>query len=534
LPDTVHQAATCADTRTRTEPEVDASQLRLDGYHLEPYRAAQIAIGGGAVELDTRAREDMRRSVQLRESLLARDEAVYGMTTGFGDSVQRRVAPQDAATLQHNLVLGHLCGTGTPAPPAVVRATMLSRANCLARGHSGIRPKVIDLLLNMITHDLVPVVPSRGSLGASGDLVPLAYVAAALLGDGEIEHKSTRYPASTALSAAGLTPLTLQPREGLALINGTSFATGYASIALTEARILADTAAAATALASLALDGNSDHFDERLQRHKNHQGQQHAARAIRATLLQSPYSGSGPLQDPYSLRCAPQVIGVLYDTLAWGESWIGEELNSSSDNPLLEPETAVVLHGGNFYAGHVGQTMEALKLAVANVADLLDRQVQLLVDEKFNRGLTPNLAGAHPDTSDGSPVHHGFKASQIACSAVTAETLQAAAPAMVFSRSSEAHNQDKISMGTTAARQATEVLHGARRVLAIQLMAACQALDLRGTNLGTPAAELHARVRRHVEALNEDRRLDRDTDTVVSLIDNGVLAAPPLAVHAGA
>ena len=500
----------------------------LDGHTLSARRAGVLARRNGPLHLDPAARRRMERSVELRDDLLDRGDPVYGMTTGFGDSVRRRVAPEHAADLQRNLILGHLCGAGAPAPASVVRASMLSRANCLARGLSGVRPAVVEHLLAMLEADLTPVVPSRGSLGASGDLVPLAYIAAALLGEGEIDDGTQRIPARSALTGAGLSPLVLQPREGLALVNGTSFATGYAVTALEAADTLAETAAAATALAVLALDANADHFDERLHRQKPHHGQQRAAEAIRATLGgASPSSDRGPLQEPYSLRCAPQVIGVLFDTLDWAQTWIDDELNSSTDNPLLDPDESVALHGGNFYAGHVGQAMEAVKLAVANVADLLDRQVQLLVDEKFNRGLSPNLTGAEPDPAAGAAVHHGFKAAQIACSAVTAEALQAAAPAMVFSRSSEAHNQDKISMGTTAARQATEVIDSATRVLAIHLIAACQALDLRGRDLGAAAAGPHRAVRELVAPLAGDRRLDHDTDAVTDLVRRRALTGHP-------
>lgn len=499
----------------------------LDGHTLSARRAAALARNHGLLRLDPDARRRMERSVQLRDELLDRGDPVYGMTTGFGDSVRRRVTSEHATDLQHNLILGHLCGTGSPAPVAVVRASMLSRANCLARGQSGIRSAVVDRLLAMLEADLTPVVPSRGSLGASGDLVPLAYIAAALLGEGEIDEATRRIPASSALAHAGLSPLVLQPREGLALINGTSFATGYAVTALEDADALAETAAAATALAGLALDANAEHFDERLHRQKPHRGQQRAAETIRAIWQASPSNDRGPLQDPYSLRCAPQVIGVLHDTLDWAAAWVGDELNSSTDNPLLDPDESVALHGGNFYAGHVGHAMEAVKLAVTNVADLLDRQIQLLVDEKFNRGLSPNLTGVHPDDSvGGAAVHHGFKAAQISCSAITAEALQAAAPAMVFSRSSEAHNQDKISMGTTAARQATEVTESATRVLAIHLMAACQALDLRGTELGRPAAAHYHAVREVVAPLGVDRRLDRDTEAVAELVRRRGLGEP--------
>ncbi|MBV9315698.1 MAG: aromatic amino acid lyase [Pseudonocardia sp.] len=537
-------------TTTLSEPVDRAYEgteaLTIDGWALAPAQVAEFAHRHGATaRLDPCARARMLSSVRMRERLLDAGERVYGMTTGFGDSVRRSVSPEHAAILQRNLILGHLCGSGPPACREVTRATMLIRANCLARGHSGIRPKVVELLLALLQRDLTPVVPSRGSLGASGDLIPLAYVAATLLGQGTIDHENTHVPASEALRAHGLEPIVLEAREGLALINGTAFSAGFAVVALAAARRLAHAADAATALAVAALHGNPDHFDERLHRHKGHTGQQHSASGIRATLRGLVLARASTLQDPYSLRCAPHVIGVLHDTLDWAETWLRTEVNSSTDNPLFDPAVPNAMHGGHFYAGHIGHAMESVKLAVANVADLLDRQVELLVDEKFNRGLTPNLVTHHPDrparagdethaledghasARDDPAVHHGMKASQIACSALTAETLQAAMPAMVFSRSSEAHNQDKVSMGTTAARQALEVCRGATGVLAIQLLAACQALDVRGTPLGnSTVARLHATIRARVPVLRADRRLDDAQDAVRTMIEAGLITPP--------
>lgn len=509
------------------EGESSLSAVMIDGRSLTLAQAVDVARGDSFVHITSDARGRMRQSVSMRDRLLATGESVYGMTTGFGDSVGRSVHREHSGTLQRNLIIGHMCGTGEPAGREVVRATMLVRANCLARGNSGIRPEVLDLLLALLNRDLTPIVPSRGSLGASGDLIPLSYVAAALLGQGTIECEGTPLPADEALARHGLEPVELEPREGLAIINGTSFGVGYAALALVTARRIALAADSATAMAVAALRGNSSHFDERIHRHKGHPGQERSAHGIRDTLRGADPPGKTPLQDPYSLRCAPHVIGVLHDTLTWAETWVEREMNASTDNPLLDPDANDVLHGGNFYAGHVGQAMDAVKVAAANVADLFDRQVQLLVDEKFNRGLTPNLVARDPDESSAETVHHGMKASQIACSALTAETLQAAAPATVFSRSSEAHNQDKVSMGTTAARQALEVIQGVTRVLAIHLLAVCQALDIRGDPLGgSMVARLHAMVRTHISGLCADRPLDADYEVAASLIVAGRVAPP--------
>jgi histidine ammonia-lyase len=432
---------------------------------------------------------------------------VYGVTTGFGADSHRRVAPDRAAELQRDLITYHLNGTGPATPDEVVRATLLIRANCLARGHSGVRPEVIERLLEHLRRDLLPVVPQRGSVGASGDLIPLSYVAAALIGAGE--H--------------GLPPLELEPKEGLALINGTSFTAGYAAIVLPRLARLAAFAEVCTALAVQALGGDPDHYAAFLHEHKPHPGQVASAAHLRHLLRGASYERDArppagrPVQDPYSLRCTPHVVGVLRDTLEWADRWVETEINSANDNPLFEVTTGLAHAGGNFYAGHLAQAMDSVKLAAANVADLLDRQLQLLVDPRYSNGLPGNLVP--PAGPDDRLVGHGFKAMQIACSAITAEALTAAAPASVHSRSTEAHNQDKVSMGPIAARDAYRVVTLLEEVTAIHLLAACQAADLRGPELLSPATRpAYEAVRRRVTPLTRDRRLDHDIRAVLALV----------------
>ena len=312
-----------------------------------------------------------------------------------------------AAELQRNLLISHLSGAGQEASREVVRATMLIRANCLARGHSGIRPEVVDLLLDFLQRDIVPIVPEVGSLGASGDLIPLSYIAATLIGETEVRYRGVRCPISDVLSEENLRPVQLEAKEGLALINGTAFAAGFAVLALEDAERLADVADLATAMACQALLENADNYDDFLDAVKLH---------------------TGP----------------------WARSWLTTAINSSTDNPLFDVAAGKARHGGNFYAGHIGQAMDALKVAAANVADVLDRQLELVIDEKFNRGLPPNLAAPMAAAPDG--LHQGLKSAQIVCSALAAEALQGAAPMTTFSRSTEAHNQDKVSMGTEPSR----------------------------------------------------------------------------------
>ncbi|ADD44697.1 HAL/PAL/TAL family ammonia-lyase [Stackebrandtia nassauensis] len=495
-----------------------------------------------SISEESRAR--MTASVALRDRLIATGQPIYGVTTGVGDSVKHHLSPQRAAYLQDNLVRLLLVGTGPEAAPSVVRAMMLIRANCLARGHSAIRAEAVDLILALLRHDIVPVVPECGSVGASGDLAPLAYLANVLIGSGTVEHRGVRRDAAEALRDCALAPLVLQPKESLALLNGTSLMAAFATLAVHDATELAVTADVCTALTVEALTANVDHFHPRLHAQKPHPGQLRSAARIRALLEGSgltrthaqivdgtPAVAEGGMQhvdqtvqERYSVRCAPHVVGVVDDTLEWSRRWVEIEVNSSNDNPLFDTGLGTVHNGGHFYGGHMGQTADALKIAVANLGDLLDRQLALLVDDKFNRGLPPVLA---PHLTEGDPeagLHHGLKGAQIAASALTAEALHRAAPATTHSRSTESHNQDKVSMGTIATRGARDVVDLVTRVAAIHLLAACQAVDLRDPDLlapGTRAA--FDAVRKLAPFIDADRRLDTDIAAIAELITSGEL-----------
>ncbi|MFI0938731.1 histidine ammonia-lyase [Streptomyces sp. NPDC021020] len=525
----------------------DDASVELDGRSLtlrDVLRLARPPREGKAVTaaLSPGAVAAARQSVRLRDSLIAERKPIYGVTTGFGDSVTSQVSPERAAHLQRNLIRYHLNGTGPDTASDVVRATLLIRANALARGNSGIRPEVIGKLLEHLNADILPRVPERGSLGASGDLVPLCYVASVLLGDGEVRFGKKSVPAAVAQREAGITPVTLEAKEGLALINGTSFTAAFAAIAAHDAARLAEAAEIATAFAGEALLGNASHYAAFVHDAKPHPGQRTSAGQLRrltadsglSTTYEAIRDSTEPLhedyrrldqriQDHYSLRCAPHVVGVLRDTLSWAEQWLTTEINASTDNPLFSVDEQRVHHGGNFYAGHVGQAMDSLKVATASVADLLDRQLALLVDPKFSGGLPANLVPPSLDAEAG--LHHGFKGMQIAASALTAEALKTSSPASVFSRSTEAHNQDKVSMGTIAARDARTVNELTGEVAAIALLAGAQAVELRGLSKAAPAVRrVHATIRAHVPFADGDRRMEADIAAVSELIFNGELA----------
>lgn len=521
------------DYATQEEIEIDGRQLTLR-------QIAAVARDDKRpyVRLAPHAVDQMRASTAAKHRLISANVPIYGVTSGFGDSNTRQIHGEKAVALQANLLRFLGCGSGPDTPEDAVRATMLVRANCLARGYSAIRPDVVQLLLDCLNHDILPVIPERGSVGASGDLVPLSYLARMLVGEGRVMHKGTVVDAASALRAEGFRPITLEAKEGLALVNGTSFMSGFAVLVAHDAAELAYVAELCTAMATQVLDGNPAHFDDFIFQQKPHAGVLHSASNVRGMLGEDRAAVDSssdnldweevgyrkldrPIQDRYSVRCAPHVVGVLRDTVEWTNDMVTIEVNSSNDNPLFDGD-GTVLNGGNFYGGHIGQVMDSLKTAVASTGDLLDRQLELVVDEKFNGQLTPNLI-PHSEPEDwDAGLHHGFKGMQIAASAHVAEALRWTMPATSFSRSTEAHNQDKVSMGSIAARDARSVVALVQEVAAIHLLALCQAADLRDVDVLSPAtAAAHALVRKHSPFLDGDRPLDEDLQRVVHAIRNG-------------
>jgi histidine ammonia-lyase len=461
----------------------------------------------------------IRRGADYLARLLAGGGTVYGVNTGYGDSCAVRVPPDLVAELPLHLTRYHGCGLGVYLDDEQTLATLVCRLNSLAQGYSGVRWELLAQLEALIFHRVLPFIPAEGSVGASGDLTPLSYVAAALVGEREVRLAGQRRPALDALRELGLAPLRLAPKEGLAVMNGTAVMTALACLAWRRAEALTRLCCRLTALSSIALLGNRGHFDPRLFAAKPHAGQNEAAAWIHAD-LPAAADETVRLQDRYSIRCAPHVIGVARDALTWMRRDIENELNSANDNPLIDGEGEWVLHGGHFYGGHIAFAMDALKSAVANLADLMDRQLALLVDDKYNHGLPPNLSGS---VGERAALNHGFKAVQIGASAWTAEALKLTMPASVFSRSTECHNQDKVSMGTIAARDCLRVLELSEQVAAALTLAAAQGVRLRRREArapeSTPPVEVFLReVEKLSPFLSEDRPLEADLRRVCAAI----------------
>lgn len=487
----------------------------FDRNRLQIEDIVDIANGTASASLsdDPAFRSMIARGADFLDRLLREDGTVYGVTTGYGDSCTVTVPPELVAELPHHLYTYHGCGLGEYLTPAQTRAVMATRLTSLSKGFSGVSVELLEQIVRLLDAGLLPLIPSEGSVGASGDLTPLSYLAAVLCGEREVWRDGVQVLAAQALREAGITPLRLRPKEGLAIMNGTAVMTALACLAYDRAAYLTQLTTRITAMASFALDGNPQHFDETLFSVKPHAGMQQVASWLRQDLSCEQIERNGKrLQDRYSIRCAPHVIGVLADALPFFRQSIENELNSANDNPIIDAEGERVLHGGHFYGGHIAFAMDGMKNAVANLADLLDRQMALLVDSRYNHDLPANLSGAEGPRM---AINHGLKALQISSSAWTAEALKLTMPASVFSRSTECHNQDKVSMGTIAARDCLRVLELTEQVVAALLITVRQGVWLRcrSNPAITPAAPLIQMMEllgADVAVITEDRRLEPD------------------------
>jgi histidine ammonia-lyase len=491
---------------------------------LGPDALARVAAGAPVV-LGEGVRGRLVASHRQLLVLAASGSVVYGLNTGCGPLCDRPVAEADRASFQRNLVRSHASGLGPAHPPAVVRATMAVRAFSLAQGRSAVRPVVVETLVAMLNAGIHPVVPETGSVGASGDLVELAHVARALMGEGEVEWRGARRPAAAALAAAGLEPVAFEGREALALMNGTACETAQAALLVVEAEALVAAAEAAGAVVVEVLGGSVEAFDARVHEVRGHAGQIACAARLRALLAGSRRLRSGaaalpaaagrvpPVQDAYTLRCIPQVLGAVRATLAHVREVVTVELNAVTDNPTFFPEEDVVLHAGNFHGQPVALAVDHLKVALAELALFAERRLARLLDPATNGGLPPFLIRAD------AGVRSGLMGLQYCASSTVADDAVLAHPASLGSVPTNANNQDVVGMGTVAVRQARRLLDNARRVVAIELLAAAEAADLVGTaGFAAGTRAVHACVREVVPPLLEDRALGEDVERLVAAL----------------
>jgi histidine ammonia-lyase len=501
------------------------SDLTIGGQSVTLAEIVSVARDGKRIRIssDNAFVDQIERSEAMLAAAVQREIPVYGVTTGYGKSCGKRL-PKDKVIQRNGASPLHFhgCGTGEPIGIEETRAAMVCRLLCLARGYSGVSRQLLEQMAAFLNCGITPVVPCEGSVGASGDLTPMSYVAAALGGDREVFYRRKRMPAAEAIRRAKLVPYAFRMKEHLSMMNGTSMMTGIATMAVERAGRILEAAVCATALSLHALKGKAHHFHEMIGEAKPFPGQiriaRHLTRLLQTKVDLSKLEENSPecLQDPYSIRCTPQIAGVLDDALQWISGWVTTEANSCNDNPIFHPDTGLPLMSGNFYGGHMAFAMDALKSAVASLADMSDRQITLLVTPQHNRGLPADLVSI---TGEDVAFNHGFKAMSLAASALAAEALKNTMPAASFSRSTESHNQDKVSMGTIAARDCARICTLTERVTAIHLMAAAQACELRGNVGYRPRLKMLLKhIREVVAPTRKDRPMDVDIEHLVQTI----------------
>jgi len=496
----------------------------LTGEDLRVEDVWAVAVGGGRVDLAPEAREKMTAARMLVERAAhGSNEHTYGINTGFGRFVSQTIPAELTEELQLRLLRSHACGVGDPYPPEVIRAAMLLRANALAKGNSGARVATVELLVDCLNRGVLPVVPSRGSVGASGDLAPLAHLALPLVGEGEAWVEGERLEGGAALARAGLEPIRLQAKEGLSLVNGTQFMAAFAALGLVRARRLAKTADLACAVSVEALQGSRSSFLPEVQALRPHRGQAASAanilRALEDSAINEAHRWCDRVQDAYSLRCAPQVHGASRDLLDYVEYTVTVELNAATDNPLVLVEQELLVSNGNFHGQPLAFALDALAIAVSELANISERRIERLVNPNLSEGLPAFLV------VEGG-LNSGFMIPQYVAAALVSENKALCHPASVDSIPTSAGQEDHVSMGNASGLKAWQVLGNVERALAIELLAGSQAVEfLAPLQPGVGAEATRRFVRSLSPRLKEDRPLAGDIEAVAAAIRDGSLVA---------
>jgi histidine ammonia-lyase len=479
------------------------------------------------VSISDNARARVAASNRLIDETVAGGEQVYGVNTGFGRLAQVRISKDELVRLQENLVRSHSVGVGEDLDDRVVRLIMLTKVAALAEGYSGVRPELIDTLCALINQNVYPRIPARGSVGASGDLAPLAHMASVLIGAGEARLAGTVVPAELALREAGVSPITLAPKEGLALLNGTQVSTGLALAAVFRAEHLLAASLIAGAMSADAIKGSDVPFDERIQRVRGHDGQADVARILRELMqgseIRASHAACERVQDPYSIRCQPQVVGACLNVIRHVSMVLQIEANAVTDNPLVFTETGMLLSGGNFHAEPVALAADYLALAIAEIGSLAERRIALLIDS--------NLSGLPPFLVEEGGINSGFMMAQVTAAALASENKSHAHPASVDSIPTSANQEDHVSMATFAARRLHEMLDNACNIVAIELLAAAQGIEFHRPQQSSAALEeVVASLREVSPAFSEDRSLSADIMRVCKLVDDGRFCEPAASI----
>jgi histidine ammonia-lyase len=477
---------------------------------------------GARFGLDPAGRAAVQRAADAVEAIVAKGEPVYGVNTGFGKLASVRISRDDLGVLQKNIVLSHAAGVGDPMPVDVARLMIALKLASLARGNSGVRLATLDCLEAMMARDIVPVVPAKGSVGASGDLAPLAHMTAAMMGVGDVLVGGERRPASAALAAAGIAPVVLHAKEGLALLNGTQFSTAYAMAGLFEAETLFAAALITGALSTDAARGSDTPFDARIHQLRGHRGQSEVASALRTLMAgseirKSHLVGDDRIQDPYCLRCQPQVMGACLDLLRQAAATLHIESNGVSDNPLIFADTGEALSGGNFHAEPVAFAADIIAMAICEIGSLAERRITLLTDPALSR--LPAFLTPKPG------LNSGFMIPQVSAAALVSENKQKAFPASVDSIPTSANQEDHVSMAAHGARRLMEMSANLAETIGIELLAAAQGCDFHAPLCSSePLERVRKRLRRDVPTLADDRYIHPDMRAAAQLVASGAIA----------
>ena len=486
----------------------------IDGNSLTIEDVNDVAINGkkAALPTDKKFWERMEKSRKFLMDYISTGVPTYGVTTDFGDSCYKQISVDKAGELQRTIVAYHGIGLGPYFDHETGRAVILCRLNGNVKGgHSAIRPELAKKMLELLNKDVIPCIPQLGSVGASGDLTPLSYLAAVIMGQRKVYYKGKIVPTMKAFKAEKIEPLLIEAKEGLAIMNGTSVMTAVAALAIKKAERLANISDFLSAVTSEITRGKDTPFVAKVSQIKNHKGQSESAAYIYKIIKNKQ---ANKIQDRYSIRCSPQINGVYRDTLAIARQWITEEINSANDNPLVDIDAGRIYNTGNFYGGHICAACDYMRTALANISDLSDKQAEVIIDGKFS-GLPDNLTPRIKDTDPRAGLRLGFKAAQITISAIRGEVQSYCYPISVTSAPTEAINQDKVSMGTISARKFAEQIDLVYLQFATHLLAAVQAVDLAGYDDFSPfTKEVHDQVRKMSKIVKDDRPLDAEATKV--------------------
>lgn len=491
--------------------------VKIDGESLVISDVINVAVGREKVALSSSARPKINKSRKFVEKILAENRCVYGITTGVGELANTRLSPEQSEQMQENLIRSHSTSVGEPFSEEIVRGMMLLRANALSKGFSGARVDVIELLIEFLNNQVYPYIPCQGSVGASGDLSPLSHLALALIGEGECLENGSRVATKHVLQKKGIRPIRLQAKEGLALINGTQIMTSIGCLVVHEAELLLKNAQISAAMTLEALKGTDAAFDAKIHKVRPHAGQVRCAsnmrRLVKDSKIIKAHRDCKKVQDAYTLRCIPQVLGALIDTVEFVKNTISIELNSANDNPLVFANEQEVISGGNFHGEPLAVAMDYIGIAIAEIGSMAERRTDRLVN--------PHVSGLPPFLSKDSGLNSGFMIAQYTAAALVSENKVLAHPASVDSIPTSAGQEDHVSMGPIAARHALQILRNVQNVIAIEMLCGAQGIDFWKEKPGRGTTAAHEVIRRHISHLGKDRAIYADIEEMCNMIKSG-------------